>query len=106
MNWSYQIFHAQRKGENIFMLDSILNMIKEVEYLNNNTPDGQIVDADTLLVDAIGENGLEITGIAQELFDIYLESTDKNTVKKMFFLFTGIEFDNYLVKCRNEITKG
>lgn len=80
------------------MLDLTATLIKDVEYLNNNTSDVQIVDADTLLVDAILENDFEITGFAQEIFDIYKASIDKVAVKKMFYTFAEIEFDDFLNK--------
>lgn len=35
------------------------DMIKEVEELNNNAPDGQIIDADTILMDLIQENDFD-----------------------------------------------
>ena len=57
-------------------------LLKYVEELNTNTPDGQIVDADTILKDS-----------------------DKQAVKEMFFEFTGMEFDQYLMKCSREITR-
>ena len=80
-------------------------MIKNVEKLNNNTPNGQIVDADTILVDLIQECDYELSGIAQDIFDIWKHSTDKKAVKQMFFEFTGIEFDDYLMKCIKEISR-
>ena len=43
-------------------------LLKEVEALNNNTPDGYVTDADTILADAIGSADLEVTGIAQDVF--------------------------------------
>lgn len=80
-------------------------MIKNVEKLNNNTPDGQIVDADTILVDLIQECDYEFSGIAQDIFNIWKCSTDKKAVEQMFFEFTGIEFDDYLMKCIKEISR-
>lgn len=81
------------------------DMIKEVEELNNNTPNGQIIDADTILVDLIQENDFEFSGIAQDIFNIWKESKDKKSVEQMFFEFTGMEFDRYLMKCQSEITR-
>lgn len=80
-------------------------MIREVEKLNNNTPDGQIVDADTILVDIIQTNDYEFSGFAQDIFNIWKESKDRRSVEKMFYEFTGMEFDGYLIKCQKEITR-
>lgn len=87
------------------MEDWILDMIDEVEKLNSNTPDGQIIDSDTILVDLIENNDFEFSGFSQDIFNIYKESKDKDTVKKMFYEFTGIEFDEYLAKCQKEISR-
>ena len=43
-------------------------LLKEVEELNANTPNGMITDADTILVDLIDKNDFEITGIALLIF--------------------------------------
>lgn len=82
-----------------------LDMIDEVEKLNNNTPDGQIIDADTILVDALEANDFEFSGFSQDIFNIYKESKDKEAVKKMFYEFVGVEFDEYLMKCQKEISR-
>ena len=42
-------------------------LLKYVEELNENTPDGQIVDADTILKDIMDEQDFEVTGIAQDI---------------------------------------
>lgn len=80
-------------------------LLKYVEELNENTPDGQIVDADTILKDIMDEQDFEISGMAQDIFNIYHKSSDKQAVKEIFFEFTGMEFDRYLMKCSREITR-
>ena len=90
-----------RKNE-VYVMEQLL---KYVEELNTNTPDGQIVDADTILKDIMDEQDFEISGMAQDIFNIYHKSSDKQAVKEMFFEFTGMEFDQYLMKCSREITR-
>lgn len=83
----------------------ILTLIKEVEKLNNNTPDGRIVDGDTILADLIESNDFEMTGMCQDIFNIWKDSTDKKAVEEMFFEFTGVEFVSFLEKCKREISR-
>ena len=73
-------------------------LLKEVEKLNTNAPDGVVVDADTILVDVIQKNDFEITGIAQDIFNIWRNSSDRKAVEQMFFEFTDMEFKDYLKK--------
>ena len=80
-------------------------LLKEVEKLNANTPDGVVVDADTILVDVIQKNDFEITGIAQDIFNIWRNSSDRKAVEQMFFEFTDMEFKDYIKKCKEEITR-
>lgn len=81
------------------------NLLKEVEELNANTSNGMITDADTILVDLIDKNDFEITGIAQDIFNIWKNSSDKNAVEQMFFEFTDTEFKDYLETCKKEISR-
>lgn len=80
-------------------------IIEEVERLNNNTPDGQIIDADTILVDLVQKNNDEISGFAQDIFNIWKESKDRMSVEQMFHGFTGMGFSEYLMMCQKEITR-
>ena len=80
--------------------------IRQVELLNSNTPDGMIIDSDTILADLLLNVDNEVTGFSQDIFNIYKRSKDKDAVKQMFFEFTDTEFDEYLDKCMKEITRG
>lgn len=80
-------------------------MIKEVEKQNSNTPEGQIVDADTILANLVQNCNHEFTGYAQDIFNIWKESSDKKAVERMFYEFTDLEFDSFLMKCKEEITR-
>lgn len=87
------------------MNDLIGDMIDKVEALNNNTPDGFIHDADTILADVISNSDFEITGLASDIFNIYRNSIDKGAVVEMFYALTGVQFDVYLTICLDNITR-
>lgn len=82
-----------------------LDLIKKVEELNSNTPEGVIRDADTILADILNENDFCFSGFAEDIFRIYKNSTDKEAVMQMFYEFTGVEFADYLERCIKEITQ-
>lgn len=86
-------------------MNEIENMIKEVESLNANTPEGCIVDSDTILGDLIENSDFEFNGFSQDIFNIWKESKDKSAVEQMFYGFTGVEFVEYLEKCKSEISR-
>ena len=80
--------------------------IRQIELLNSITPNGMIIDSDTILADLLLNLDNEVTGFSQDIFNIYKRSKDKDAVKQMFFEFTDTEFDDYLDKCMKEITRG
>lgn len=79
--------------------------IRQVELLNSSTPDGMIIDSDTILADLLLNVDNEVTGFLQDIFNIYKRSKDKDAVKQMFLAFTDMKFDDYLDKCIYEITR-
>lgn len=83
----------------------ITKMVEQVEKLNDNTPDGIIVDADTILVDLIEKCDYEFSGFAQDVFNIWKNSNDKPAVSQMFYEFTGVEFEDYLEMCMEQISQ-
>lgn len=78
------------------------NLISQVEKLHNNTPDGVIIDADTILADLVQNND---EWFAQDIFNIWETSTDKRSVEQMFFEFVGVEFNEYLRRCIDGISR-
>ena len=87
------------------IIDKKESLIEQVEKLNNNTPEGRIVDGDTILADLIENNDFELPGMCQDIFNIWKNSTDKEAVEQMFFEFTGLEFVSFLEKCKEEISR-
>ena len=88
------------KGE-----EEILELLNDVRELNSATPEGLIRDSDTILADILDEQDYKFSGISEDIFQIYINSKDKASVCQMFYEFTGMEFEEYLEKCINEITR-
>ena len=86
-------------------MQQIAKKIEQVETLNAHTPDGYIIDADTILVDLIDNDDHEFSGFTQDVFNIWKSSSDKPAVAQMFYEFTGVEFEDYLDKCLAEISR-
>lgn len=83
----------------------LLHDIEEVERLSDNVPDGQVIDADTILADLIQKCDYEMTGFAQDIFNIWKQSSDKKSVEMMFFEFTDTDFSEYLDLCKKQISR-
>lgn len=80
-------------------------MIEKVERLNNNTPNGAIVDADTILADILDTSNKEVSGIFEEIVGIYNQTNDKASFCELFYALTGKMFDEYLATCIHEISR-
>lgn len=81
------------------------HMIESIKKLDKNTPEGSIIDPDTLLADILDEADHEVSGLAREIFEIFKKSADKESIKELFFAFTGVEFNNFLNKCIKETSR-
>lgn len=79
-------------------------LLCEVKEMNQNTPNGQIRDADTILADLVEKCDFEITGLADNLFQIWEISTDKRSIEDMFYLFTDTSFTDYLLNCKDVLS--
>lgn len=84
---------------------NVRKSIKEIEKLQENTPEGRIVDADTILVDYISVCDYEFPGFAQDIFNIWKKSKDKKAVEEMFYEFTDTDFETYLDECIYKISR-
>lgn len=81
--------------------DLTANLLSQVEKLHN----GVIIDADTILADLIDARKCRFPGLAQDIFNIWETSTDKRSVEQMFFEFVGVEFNEYLRRCIDGISR-
>ena len=79
--------------------------VDKAKELTLNTPNGIVRDADTILEDYMDNRETEISGIAEEVFDIYKNTTDKESVKAMFEALVGTSFDDYVKDCIKNTTK-
>lgn len=78
--------------------DLTANLLSQVEKLHN----GVIIDTDTILADLVQNND---EWFAQDIFNIWETSTDKRSVEQMFFEFVGVEFNEYLRRCIDGISR-
>lgn len=74
----------------------IARMANEVLDLMSKTPNGVIVDGDTILADIMKEADFEVSGTTEELVAIWKSSTDKETFHRLFMLLTGVDFEDFL----------
>lgn len=84
---------------------SLQEKIYIARNLYKSVPDGLITDCDTLLADIEESSGMKITGLSMEIFNIWEKSTDRPSVEKMFFTFTGTGFSEYLDSCIKNTTR-
>lgn len=89
---------------NAINIDTCRKVQKVLEQLNN-TPNGVVIDADTILADLIDDADFEVSGLAAELLSIWDKSGDRASIEQMFCLITGCAFEDYLDRCIAETTQ-
>lgn len=89
--------------------DGTGRLVAEVEKLEaeleRNAPDGPYADADTILADLTDDCDMQFAGVAQDIFNIWKRSRDKDAVEQMFYEFTDMEFMDYLKLCRDTMAE-
>lgn len=78
---------------------------QQVLNLLENTPDGVVIDADTILADLFEKANFEESGMAAELLGVWARSEDKASVEQLFCLLTDCNFEDYLDLCIAKTTK-
>ena len=78
---------------------------QQVLNLLENTPDGVIIDADTILADLLEKANFEETGMAAELLGIWARSNDKANEPGVKTLLTDCNFEDYLDLCIAKTTR-
>lgn len=67
-------------------------LVDQVLLINNETPCGEIKDADTILADCL----LSSTVHASEIMEAWMESLDKRSIEEVFSSLTGLPFKDFL----------
>lgn len=73
--------------------------------LYRQTPEGEIIDADTILADAVETADFAMTGLGEETIQIWQRSIDRESVEQVFYNLAGIEFETFLDRCIKETTR-
>ena len=81
------------------------SLVRIAREFTNNTPDGPVVDADTILCDIMQDVAFDETGLADEIFNIWLSSSDRVSVENLFETFTGVSFECYILSCIARTTR-
>lgn len=90
--------HAENHNEDV----QIKDMIGQVRKLVREIPDtciDELHDPDTILADVVDIASCCETGIAEEVFSVWENSSDKKAVEELFYSLCGITFRDYLEKC-------
>lgn len=88
-----------KKDYNV-LLEKAKQKYDEVSLHNNMC--GTICDGDTILKDIMDEADFEVSGIFEDIYNLFKKTTDPESMAQLFFEFTDIDFEDYLQRCINE----
>ena len=74
-------------------------IIKNIEFMNKASVGVLGIDSDTILADILDNCDYQVSGLSQEIFDIWKSSKDKDAIEKIFLAITDVSFEDYLNKC-------
>lgn len=86
-----------------YLIDQIEDKTKKVGAL----PMWGGRDADTVLCDLMEQTDFECNGIAQDIFIMWKhsDSSGRDIIEHMFYLFTEVPFDAFLMRCDKALSK-
>lgn len=90
--------HAENYNEDV----QIKDMIGQIRKLVREIPDtciDELHDPDTILADVVDATSCCETGISEEVFAIWENSSDKKAVEELFHSLCCITFKDYLEQC-------
>lgn len=82
--------------------------IEKVIHLFENTPDGVVVDSDTILKDLCDQCNMEENGLSLDIFRTWNNAKteqERKAIEGVFLIFTGTEFSEYVERCLAETTR-
>lgn len=85
-----------------YMIEQIEDKTKKVKAFPMwGGCDADTIDADTILCDLMEQTDFERNKIAQDIFIAwkYSDENSRDAIEKMFYLFTEVPFDAFLMRC-------
>lgn len=95
-------FNTENYTENHDPDPQIKDLIAQVRKLVRKIPDtciDKLHDPDTILADVVDAASCCETGISEEIFAIWENSSDKKAVEELFYSLCGVTFKDYLKRC-------
>ncbi|MBQ8134587.1 MAG: hypothetical protein IJ192_09320, partial [Clostridia bacterium] len=87
---------------------SLYHSVNTAIELYNQTPFGEICDADTVLADIFehaSDEGFDITGLGESILKIWKKSKDKTSVEALFHALTDVTFEDFVKQCVSKTTR-